>query len=52
MQSHLLINKQHIHNIFFAPTQVNKILNNSKYTKLLYSTNLITLNGLLFSLSN
>jgi hypothetical protein len=48
MQSHLLINKQHIHNIFFAPTQVNKILNNSKYTKLLYSTNLITLNGLLF----
>ena len=48
MQSHLLINKQHIHNIFFAPTQVNKILNNSKYTKLLYSTNIITLNGVLF----
>ena len=50
MQNHLLIKNLSIHNIFFAPIQVNKILNNSKYTKLLYSTDIITLNGLYFHL--
>lgn len=48
MQSHLLINNQHIHNIFFSPTQDNKILNNSNYTKIIYSTDTISLNGLYF----
>ena len=48
MQSHLLINNLNIHNVFFAPSQVNKILNNSKYTKILYSNDIVTLNGLYF----
>lgn len=48
MQSHVLINQKSIHNIFFATTQENKILNNSNYTKILYSTESITLNGLYF----
>ena len=48
MQNHLIINKLSIQNIYVAPIQENKILNNSKYTKLLYSTDIITLNGLFF----
>lgn len=51
MQSHLLIKEQNIRNIFFAPMQENKILNNSNYTKLLYSTDTITLNGLYFHIN-
>lgn len=48
MQSHVLIKHKSIHNIFFATTQENKILKNSNYTKILYSTDSITLNGLYF----
>ena len=48
MQNHLLIKKLSTHNIFFAPIQLNKILSNSNYTKILYSTDIVTLNGLFF----
>ena len=46
MLSHVFIENKSIHNIFFATTQVNKILNNSNYTKILYSTDYITVNGI------
>ena len=48
MQTHLLIHDKHINNVIFDKTQQNKVLNNCNYTKLLYSTCSITLNGLYF----
>jgi hypothetical protein len=50
MLSHILIKNPNINYILFGPMQKNNILNNSNYTKILYSTNTITLNGLAFNI--
>lgn len=46
MQSYLILNKYHSNYITFLPSQDNKIIENSKFIKIFYSSADVSLNGI------
>ena len=50
MQTYIVLNNYCIENIYFLSPQTNKILQKSKYIKFIYSNELISLNGIFYTI--